>query len=349
MSSDRFGIAIIGTGMAAPPHARALRDLAGQVEVRGVYSRDHARRAAFAERFGFPAAASAEELAEDEALDAVILITPPNARLPLVRMFAAAGKHILSEKPLERTTAAAEEIVAVCERNRVRLGTVFQHRFRQASKALKRKIEEGELGYIGLVRASVPWWRDQAYYDAPGRGSYERDGGGVLISQAIHTLDLMLSLVGPVREVQSIAATTPFHDMESEDFVAGGLRFENGASGVVMATTASFPGAAESIAIDCEHASALLQSGTLTVSWRDGRVETVGEPAATGDGADPMAFPHDWHRDLISAFVDAVRDGREPVASGREALQVHRLIEAMIESSRGGRAVEINNESGSEG
>ncbi len=191
------------------------------------------------------------------------------------------------------------------------------------------------------MRASVPWWREQAYYDEPGRGTYERDGGGVLISQAIHTLDLMLSLTGPVAQVQAVAATTRFHEMESEDFVAGGMRFASGAPGSVMATTASFPGEAESITLDCEKASAHLQSGTLTLSWRDGRVESFGETGGTGGGADPMAFPHGWHRDLIAGFAAAVREGRDPVPSGREALDVHRLIDALMRSSREGRAIDI--------
>lgn len=344
MSDGTFGIGIIGTGMAATPHAKALQDLAGPVTVRGVFSRDAHKRALFAKRFGFPAAASIDALAEDADMNAVIIITPPNERLTLVRRFAEAGKHILTEKPIERTTEAAEEIVAICTENNVQLSTVFQHRFREASIALKEKMESGVFGAIGLVRVSVPWWRDQSYYDEPGRGSYSRDGGGVLISQAIHTLDLMLCIVGPVSEVQAVAATTPFHKMESEDFVAGGLRFESGASGALMATTAAFPGGAESITIDCENASAHLQSGTLTITWRDGNTETVGETAGTGGGADPMAFPHDWHRDLISGFVEAVQAGRMPVASGREALMVHRLIDALIESSRTRGAVEINNQ-----
>ena len=341
MSADRFGIGVIGTGMAAKPHAGALRDLEEILDVRGVFSRDPDKRAAFAENFGFPVANSIDALADDPELKAVILITPPSERLDLVRRFAGAGKHILMEKPVERTTAAAREIVSICEQNGVRLGIVFQHRFRQASIALKERIDSGVLGTIGLVRVSVPWWREQAYYDEPGRGTYARDGGGVLISQAIHTLDLMLSIAGPVAQVQAVAATTPFHHMEAEDFVAGGMRFDNGAAGSLMATTAAFPGGAESITIDCEAASAHLQSGTLMLSWRDGRTETVGEAAGTGGGADPMAFPHDWHSDLIRDFVDAAKSGREPAVTGREALRVHHLIDALMESSRDGRAVNL--------
>ncbi len=341
MADNPIGVGVVGTGMAATPHAKSLQDLADIASVRGVFSRDPVKRMAFADRFGFPAAGSIDALADDPEIGAVILITPPNQRLDLVRRFAEAGKHILMEKPVERTTAAAEEIVQICDDNGVRLGIVFQHRFRQASQALQQRIASGALGAVGIVQVSVPWWREQAYYDEPGRGSYERDGGGVLISQAIHTLDLMLSLTGPVAEVQAVAATSPFHNMESEDFVAGGMRFANGASGALMATTAAFPGDAESITIGCERASAHLQSGTLTVSWHDGRTETVGEAAGTGGGSDPMAFPHDWHRDLISDFITGVREGREPTVSGRQALGVHHLIDALVTSSRERKAVTV--------
>lgn len=344
MSEAPFGVGVVGTGMAAKPHALALRDLSDRIAVRGVYSRTAERRAAFCAEHGFAEAASIEALADDPDVRAVIVITPPNQRAELVERFAKAGKHILMEKPVERTSEAARAIVETCEKAGVQLGIVFQHRFRQASQVLARLVSSGDLGAIGLARASVPWWREQSYYDEPGRGTYERDGGGVLISQAIHTLDLMLSITGPVAEVQAVAGTTPFHAMEAEDFVAGGLRFENGAMGSVMATVSAFPGEAESITLDCEKGAAHLQSGTLTINWRDGRTETFGEAAeGTGGGADPMAFPFDWHRDLIADFVDAVRAGRPPAVTGRDALKVHDLIDALVASSRERRAVEINN------
>ena len=169
----------------------------------------------------------------------VILITPPNQRLELVKEFSKAGKNILMEKPIERSTKQAEEIVNICEKDNVKLGIVFQHRFRESSIKLKKLIEENAFGSIYSVQVNIPWWRDQSYYDEPGRGTYERDGGGVLISQAIHTLDLMLSIIGQVEEVQAIAKTTSFHKMESEDFVAAGLKFKNGAVGSLMASTTS--------------------------------------------------------------------------------------------------------------
>jgi len=339
--SRKLGLAVIGTGMAAAPHARALNDLKDLIDVKGVFARTPEKRAAFAQEHGFPEAASLDPLVLDPSIDAVLIITPPNQRHDLVETFGRAGKHILMEKPVERTTEAAEHLVKMCEAVDVQLGIVFQHRFRDVSQKLKALTDSGDLGQIGVVRASIPWWREQAYYDEPGRGTYERDGGGVLISQAIHTLDLMLSLAGPVSEVQAIAATTPFHNMESEDFVAGGLRFASGAVGAVMATTASFPGDAESLTLDGTKASAHLQSGVLTVRYRDGRVETFGEAAGTGGGADPMAFPHGWHRDLIQSFAARVLAGDPVEVSGREALHVHRLIDALVQSSREKRAITI--------
>ncbi len=342
--SDRIGLAIVGLGMAAQPHALGLKDLEDQIDVRGCYARSDDARKAFCETYGFPEATDMEALAHDPAVDSLLLITPPNARSEIISLFAKQKKHILTEKPLERTTQAAEEIVDICAASNVSLGVVFQHRFRAASEALAKLLDDGALGTIRLVRAEVPWWRDQSYYDEPGRGSYARDGGGVLISQAIHTLDLMLSMTGPVARVQALCATTPFHQMEAEDFASGVLEFENGAVGSVFASTASFPGDAESLTFDCDNGSALLKSGILTVSWRDGKVDTFGSEATTGGGADPMDFPYDWHKSLISDFASAIKAGRPPRVTGSQALHVHRLISAIETSSRMGRKTKVGRE-----
>lgn len=337
----KFGIAVIGTGMAALPHARALKDLEDRVAVTGIYARSLERREAFAADHGFPVAGSAEALALDPATDALLLLTPADVRGALIGLFAQNGKHVLCEKPIGRTSAEAAANVAACDKAGVQLGVVFQHRFRAASRRLKELLDSGDLGAVRLARAEVPWWRPQSYYDAPGRGTMARDGGGVLISQAIHTMDLLLSLTGPVAEVQAMAATTALHDMECEDFVHAGLRFESGAVGALTATTAAYPGAPESIRLDCDKGSALLQSGVLIVQWQDGREDTFGEAEGTGGGADPMAFPHDWHRGLIAAFVDAAETGRAPSPSGRDALAVQRLIDAIMRSSSEGRLVKM--------
>ncbi len=343
MTSKR-GIGVIGLGMASLPHGKSLAALSDRVEVKGVFSPSAERRQAFAQRFSMPAARRLDDILDDPEISAVLLLTPPNARLDLIEALTARKKHILMEKPVERTTAAATAIVERCEAAKIRLGIVFQHRFREAALALRARLAGGDLGDIHAVQQSVPWWRPQSYYDAPGRGTYERDGGGVLITQAIHSLDLMLSLAGPVSEVAAIAGTTGLHRMESEDFVGAGLRFASGALGALMASSANYPGGTERLTLVGSKATATLAGGELTLDFLDGSTENIGESTGSGGGADPMDFPHDWHQRLIEDFLDALDDEREPSCNGRQALDVHRLIDALIRSSKERRHISLKEE-----
>ncbi len=334
-------LAVIGLGMATKPHLEALAELKGRVAVTGVFNRTRDKAEAVRDTYGFAVFDSLEAIATDPGTDGVIIATPPNQRAEIVARMAAAGKHILMEKPVERSLAAAQDIVAQCEDAGVTLGIVFQHRLRKGALRLSELVGAGALGDLALVRAEIPWWRDQGYYDVPGRGTLERDGGGVLISQAIHVLDLMLSLTGPVRSVQALTGTTRLHRMETEDFTAAGLEFASGALGSVVATTATYPGEVERLILDGTEATAALTGGQLRVTWRDGRSEELGESAGTGGGADPMAFPCDWHRDLIEDFANAIAQGVPPRIPGREALRVHALIDAMVRSGATGRRVPV--------
>jgi len=342
--SRKFGIGIVGVGMAVRPHMLSLQDLAGDVEVCGVYARTRAAREAFALESGFPVADSIDALLSKPNLDAVLLLTPANARVEIVRKVAAAGKHILMEKPAGRTTEDAEEIVAICDDAGVKLGVIFQYRFSAAYLSMKDLLDSGKLGELASAFLVVPWWRGQEYYDDPGRGTMERDGGGVLITQAVHSMDLMLSLTGPVAEVAAIAGTTSLHNMETEDFVGAGLKFECGAFGSLMATVNCFPGEQEYMVFNCKKGSAKLAGGVLDVHWLDGRHEEFGEPVSTGGGADPMDFPYDWHQAQIADFGDAVNNDRQPVSNGHTALNVHRLIDALLLSSEQGKRVRVAND-----
>jgi UDP-N-acetyl-2-amino-2-deoxyglucuronate dehydrogenase len=341
--SKRLGLGIVGAGMGAKPHALALQELREQIEVRGVYRRDLTELNAFCTKYGFPAAPSYEAMLADPRIDAILILTTPNAREALVAAAAKAGKHILMEKPVERTTAAAERIVETCKAAGVTLGIIFQLRFRKASQALAARIAEGSLGALHAVQVSIPKWRSQAgYYDQPGRGTLAQDGGGVLMNQGIHTLDLLLSLCGPVSEVTAMTATTGFHRMETEDFAVAGLRFANGAVGSIVATTANFPDAPEQLVLNFANGTAILRGARLTVHWQDGRVEEDGEDANAASNTDPMAGPHIWHQRQIAEFVDAVREGHAPVSTGETALRAHRLIDAILESARDGKRVRLS-------
>lgn len=334
-------VALIGLGMAVLPHAKSLMDLADRVEVAHAFSRSAERRHTFAEVFPFPIEDDLDAVCRNDDVDAVMILTPPNTHLDLVRRFAAAGKHILLEKPLERSTERAEALVNTTRAAGVKLGLVFQFRFRSAAERLKVAIDRGDLGDLATVSIVCPWWRPQSYYNEPGRGSLARDGGGVLMAQAIHTLDLTLSLAGSVSDVAAIAATSAVHEMETEDFIGAGLRFANGAIGGLIATTASFPGGSERIEIVGTEATATLEAGHLRLAYRDGRTETIGESHGSGGGANPMDFPHDAHRALLADFLDSLDQDRDPRATGEDGLRVQRLIDALLLSSSERRAITL--------
>lgn len=336
------GVALIGLGMVSVTYAAALRDLMPGLRLTGVLSsRPETGLAWIAKHAGLTdrVYADVEEIAADPAVDFVIITTPPNARADLVEPLAAAGKAILMEKPVERDLAGATRLVEACEMAGVPLGIVLQHRARPVVAELRARLLD--FGPLRAAEVAVPWWRPQAYYDAPGRGTYARDGGGVLISQAIHTMDLMLSLTGPVLDVQAMCGKTDFHQMEAEDFVTAGLRFANGAVGSFFASTASFPGRGETITLHFVKASVRLESNVLSVDWQDGRSEVLGQAATSGAGADPMAFTHDWHRSVIEDFAQSLVEGRSPMVPGRKALEVHRLIAAIEQSGRAGARVSL--------
>jgi len=330
----RIRIGIIGLGNAVEPHAKSLLDLKDRVEVVAAASRSEERIRAFAGRFPIPVTTDIEGVLASSEVDAVWILTPPNSHLELVREAARGRKHVLLEKPLDITLDRAEAIVAGMRGAGLTLGVTLQHRFRPASLRLKALLDEGALGRIGAASCTVPWWRPQAYYDQPGRCTLARDGGGVLITQAIHTLDLFRSLVGDMTVTAATAATTPVHRMETEDFAAALVQLDNGAPGVIQATTAAFPGGEERIEIMGTAGTAWLVGGTLRVAFIDGREEiVVRHEGATGGGANVMDFPHDWHRSLIGDFLDAIKEGREPVVSGAEALRSQQLIAAILDKA----------------
>ena len=301
------------------------------------------RRSAFGKAYPFAFADGLDALLADPTLDAVAILSPPNTHLDLVQKAAAAGKHILLEKPLEISTARALTLVDWAAQAGVTLGVVLQHRFRPAGERLRTILDEGTLGALVNCSTSIRLWRPQSYYDEPGRGTRSRDGGGVLLTQGIHTLDLLLSLAGPITEVTGYAMTSPVHRMETEDMVAAAVRYANGAVGVIDATTAAYPGFAERIDLVGEKGTASLAGTSLTVQWQGGtREEHVADGSAGGTGADPMAFPHDYHRSVWTDFLDAIGTGRQPRVTGAEALKVHRLIDALIKTSAMGEPVRVS-------
>ena len=337
----RRRVALVGLGMAVTPHAKSLADLQDRVEVAWAMSRSEERRAAFAARFPFPTTGDLECIALDRSIAAVGVLTPPNTHLEIVEKLAKSGKHILLEKPLDITTERAQALVAAG--TGIKIAVCLQHRFRAAAERLGAILAADGLGKIVACSTRIPLWRPQAYYDEPGRGVKARDGGGVLTTQGIHTLDLMLSLAGPVEEVCGYAVTSAVHRMETEDLVCTAVRFKNGAVGTIEATTAAYPGGEALIDFIGTKGTAALAGTALAVRWHDGRREDMPAESFGGGGADPMAFPHDHHLAVWHDFLDAIDQDKEPRVTAREALKVHRLIDAMLKAGEAGGKVKVVN------
>ncbi|AUH32552.1 Gfo/Idh/MocA family protein [Paracoccus tegillarcae] len=342
--AQQIGVALIGAGMIARTQVAALSAARDRLRLHAIVSRNPDRAKYLAQHYaGFRPRFTSDlaEVANNPAVQMVIVATPPSVRIELIETLAKAGKHILLEKPVARTMEEALQVVEICEAAGVLLGVVFQHRTRAPAKAAARRMASGELGRLGHVEIAAPLWRDQSYYDELGRGTYARDGGGVLLTQAIHTIDLALSLTGPVTTVQAMTATTPLHQMEAEDFAVAGLRFANGAVGSLVASTASFPQGKEIITLHCQHGTLRLSADGMDLFWRDGRVEheVVGTEDAGESG--PIVENHAGHQAVIEDLADAIQEARPPLVSGREALAAQQLIAAIEASSRTGRPVDI--------
>ena len=335
-------VAIIGLGLVAGLHVQAVNSLSG-FEVYGVFSRDYSKTKGFAESFATNAIAFRKfsDLCNDENVDLVLLLTPPNARLDYVEALTKAGKPLIVEKPLERNFDRAQNIVEQGKIHKSPIGVFLQHRKRPSIEALNKLIDQKRLGTIATVEVRIPWWREQHYYDQDGRGTWARDGGGVLITQAIHTLDIMLLLCGPVKEVQGLIHTSALHKLEAEDFSGALLTFESGARGTLMASTTHFPGSKEEIILNCSEATVNISGADLKIFYHDGKLEQLESGSQTGSGSDPMDFSHAWHASVLDDFWSEFTNKQKIQISAESALPVHKLIDTIINSSKLGKKVII--------
>ena len=328
--ASRMVIALVGLGPAALPHLRSLQDLNDRIELRYAFARDP--RVDRIQPYTGPVRLtdSLELILQDHEVQAVIVATPPSTHLEICERCFAAGKHVLLEKPIELNFERATRLLELATQAGLQLGVVLQHRFRQASQVLQKLLMDGRLGEVQAASVRVPWWRSQAYYNEPGRGTFARDGSGVLLTQAIHTLDLFRALVGVQSVKSAVVRQTQLHQMETEDHVSALLVLGNGAPGDLMATTAMYPGFPETIEIIGTLGSARLTGGNLQVHFLEGEPVTISSEGGTGSGVNPMDFSHEPHRELITDFMQAIFEKRAPRVSGAEALKTQALISELL-------------------
>ena len=328
--ASRMVIALVGLGPAALPHLRSLQDLNDRIELRYAFARDP--RVDRIQPYTGPVRLtdSLELILQDHEVQAVIVATPPSTHLEICERCFAAGKHVLLEKPIELNFERATRLLELATQAGLQLGVVLQHRFRQASQVLQKLLMDGRLGEVQAASVRVPWWRSQAYYNEPGRGTFARDGSGVLLTQAIHTLDLFRALVGVQSVKSAVVRQTQLHQMETEDHVSALLVLGNGAPGDLMATTAMYPGFPETIDIIGTLGTARLTGGNLQVHFLEGAPVIISSEGGTGSGANPMDFSHEPHRELIIDFMQAISEKRAPRVNGAEALKTQALISELL-------------------
>jgi predicted dehydrogenase len=324
-------IGIIGLGTGAEPHLKSLVDLAESMPLVLAATPSSARAAARQASMPCPVTTDVEAVINHTGIDAVIIITPPSTHRDLTLRCLAAGKHVLVEKPIGLTSADGLAMAEAAESSKLTLAVMLQHRCRPGAVRLRAALAQGVLGDIVAAQCIINWWRPQAYYDEPGRGTLARDGGGVLLTQAIHNIDLFRSLVGVRSVTAAQAVRTSVHSMETEDHVHALVTLGNGTPGAILASTAAYPGSSERIELFGARGAASLIGGRLVLSLLDGTTEIVEAEGRTGSGASIMDFPHDAHRAVIADFGASVRSGQPPAAPAREALASQQLIDRILE------------------
>ncbi|MEI7922089.1 MAG: Gfo/Idh/MocA family oxidoreductase [Planctomycetota bacterium] len=349
--SRQFGFGIVGCGMIAEFHTKAINDLPN-ARVVAAFSRS----ATNGEKIRQIADGGCEihtdytQFLAQPGLDIVCICTPSGAHLEPALAAAQAGKHVVVEKPLEITVERCDAIIEACERAGVRLCSIFPSRFSPANIQLKSAIDSGRFGKLTLGDTYVKWWRTQDYYDSGGwRGTWALDGGGALMNQAIHNVDLITWLMGDVAEITALTATLAHDRIEVEDTAVAALRFRNGALGMIEAATSAYPGLLKRTEIHGSDGSARVEQDDITLwSFRTESdtdkaiaAQILGRSASNSGASDPRGINHAGHRDQLADFLAAIETGAAARVDGREGRKAVEIIRAIYESAKLRRTVEL--------
>ena len=347
--SSKLGFAIIGVGTIADFHARALQQVNG-AKLITVYSRSPDKTSAFASKYHISAAPSLKSLLGQKDIDIVCITTPSGTHAEIAIPALDDGKHVLCEKPLDIKLDRIDAMVAAAKKNKRHLAAIFQSRFGEGAKTLKKAIEAGRFGKLTMCDAYIKWWRTQSYYDSGvWRGTWELDGGGALMNQGIHAIDLLQWLVGMPHEIMARTATLAHSKIKVEDTAVALLKYPNGALGVIEGATSTWPGFRKRIEISGNQGSAILEDDRL-IFWQfekeipeDNaiRAQATQASAIGGGAADPKAIGIEGHRTQIQDLVDSIQENRPPHVSGKEGRKSVELILAIYQSAKTGRKITL--------
>lgn len=343
-----IGFGIIGCGMIAEYHARAIAELHGAKLV-AVASRTEANAKKFTGKFHTDYHLSTDELLARPDVHVVCVTTPSGAHMEPAVAAARARKHVVVEKPLDLTLARVDEIIAACKRYKVKLGAIFPARTGDGARLVKKTVASGRLGRLTMCDAYIKWWRSQQYYDEGGWKGTKRWDGGALMNQSIHEIDLLQWIAGMPVEVCAFSDILAHKRIECEDTAVAILRYKHGALGVIEGATSTYPGEPRRLTISGEHGTIEMEDDRIS-RWhfRDERPEDaeirrkhVGGSIGKSGASDPKAISHEGHRRQLQDFVDAIRENREPMVPGSDGRNAVELILAIDKSAVTRRPVRL--------
>lgn len=336
-------IGIIGGGGISETHARAAQEIPG-VEIAAFYGENHEKVEKLSELYGGAAYRYFQSFLEHRPLDLVIIGSPSALHAEQGIAAAHRGLHVLTEKPIDVTTAQADALIKECERAQVKLGVCFQDRVAPEIARLKQLVDDGRLGKPILVNGSVKWYRPPEYYrDSRWRGRRALDGGGALMNQGVHTVDLLLWLMGDVERVYA-RTVTALHNIEVEDTVVATLEFRNGAIGTFEAGTSIYPGYQRRVELTGSEGTVIMEHDRIVAAdlrTPDPALISPGAGDTNRSASSPIVSDVSGHRRLIEDFLRAVETNGRPVCDGLEGRRSVELIEAVYESSRRGVPVSV--------
>lgn len=340
----KLKIGIVGCGTIATIHGQAIEE-SQKLELISVFSRTESNAATMGEKFSVPWHTDWKTFISDPEMDAVSICTPSGNHLDYGKMAAEAGKHVIVEKPIEITLERARQLIKVCEENGVALAVIYQSRFIPEIKEVKIKLDEQEIGDLFMGDAYIKWFRDQEYYDSGAwRGTLALDGGGVLINQAIHTVDLLQWFMGDVESIYGKTNTLTHERLEGEDNAIAVVKYKSGAMGVIVGSTSIQPAQPRRIELHGKNGSITLDGDDFKMLKAE-ETETVEQDkkSLASGASSPMAgFSIDPHRDQFEAIADAIDEGRVPPVSGKESLKSLAIVLAIYESSKSNISVNMD-------
>jgi len=328
MGSEKLGIAVIGCGMIGKFHLRALAEIP-EYSIIGIWAANEKLAEDTAKQFNTKSYKNYDEVLKDPQVDLVNICLPSGLHSEYGCAAAEAKKHVLVEKPVDITVENAEKLINSCKENDVFLSVIFQNRFAASAGKVKKALEENVLGKLYAAESSIKWYRQEAYYTTSRwKGTKKLDGGGALINQGVHTIDLLLWFVDSKPKSVASLVRTVRHPIEVEDIAMALVEFENGVIGSITGSTALKPGFPERIELYGEKGSIALEAGRI-VRWKvDGfKEEDWLDSVATGSGSsDPGGIPLVNHQKQLQSIAQAIMSGKQPPLKGEEALKALDLI-----------------------